>query len=68
MEFAILLKSLIAVVHDLSGQKDGTWQAKVMMRMAWFEAIMQIAARQIPISNEINTWKYFITWFAGKGI
>ena len=27
-----------------------------------------MAARQIGISSKINTWKYFITWFAGKGI
>ena len=54
--------------HDLRGRKDGNWQAEVMMRMAWFEAIMWTAARQIAISSKINTWKYFITWFAGKGI
>ena len=26
--------SLIAVGHNLHGQKDGTWEAKVMTRMA----------------------------------
>ena len=36
--------------------------------MAWFEAIIHTAARQIAISSEINIWKYFITWCAGKGI
>ena len=35
---------------------DGTWQAEVMTRMAWFEAIMWTADRQIAISNKINTW------------
>ena len=29
---------------------------------------MRTAARQIAISSKINTWKYFITWLAGKGI
>ena len=29
---------------------------------------MWTAARQIAISSKINTWKYFITWFAGKYI
>ena len=36
MEFAILLRSLIAVGHNLHGQKDSTWQAEVMMRMTGF--------------------------------
>ena len=34
--------------------------------MAWCEAITQTAARQIAISSEIKTCKYFITRFAGK--
>ena len=29
---------------------------------------MWMTARQIAISSEINTWKCFIAWFAGKGI
>ena len=39
-----------------------------MTRMDWCEAIIRTAARQIVISSKINTWKYFITWFAGKGM
>ena len=29
---------------------------------------MRTAARQIVISSKIYTWKYFIAWFARKGI
>ena len=35
---------------------------------SWCETITWRTARQIAISSEINTWKYFITWFTGKGI
>ena len=42
--------------------------SEVMMRMAWCEVITRTATRQIAIRSEINTWKYFITWFAGISI
>ena len=35
---------------------------------SWCEAIMWMAARQIALSSEINTWKQLFNWFAEKVI
>ena len=35
---------------------------------SWCETITWRTARQIAVSSEINTWKYLIAWFTGKGI
>ena len=60
--------SLIAVEHDLRGPKDGTWQAEVIMQMAWCEAITRTAARQIAISMQQNKYLEILHYLvAGKG-
>ena len=56
--------------YDLHGQKDGTRQAEVMMRMACCEVITRTASRQIAVRSEIETHGNTLihTWFAGNSI